>query len=585
MRSPLVRSSIVVLLLLGHVPSEAQTAGSGAKQAGTQAPSPTPPVLRTTTRLVQLHVVVRKKNGDPVTGLKPEDFSVLDNGRPQKIAVFSSETSTPPSKTASPVSANVFSNRLDRGGKAPGSVTIILFDALNTPLADQAYARQQVIKFLRGLQPGDHVAIYALTTQIKVLHEFTEDTASLLRALDRYRGHSSALLDAATQSDQQGPSSSSAAQDDGNSISVLEEFLNSANGVLADFANINRVNTTTQAFEAIAHHVADIPGRKSLVWVSASFPLTIGFEGETLPPINREVRSFTPELERAAREINQANMAIYPVDARGLIPSKQFSAAERFGAAANPRSRTVPALFPDHANFDTMNMIAERTGGRAFYNTNDLAAAAHAAASDAAFSYLIGFYPDHGTWDGKFHELKVHVDTPHTEVRYRRGYFATSGSTSNAADAKAALESAVWSPVESTGLSIQATVSAVPPLNQRILKVSTLLDSHEVVFTEAQGRRLAGIEMLFLQLGAGNKTISGDQKTVQLNLQKPRYDAVLKDGLLLTGYLAMAPDTRSLRVVVLDRSSGALGSVSIPVEKFLSVEKGEATQPKVPLKN
>ena len=583
MLSPLVRSSVVVLLLLGHVPSEAQTAGSGAQQAATQAPSPTPPVLRTTTRLVQLNVVVRKKNGDPVTSLKPEDFSVLDDGRPQKIAVFSSETIAPASKTASPVSANVFSNRLDRGGKAPGSVTIILFDTLNTPVADQAYARQQAIKFLRGLQPGEHVAIYALTRQIKVLHEFTEDTASLLRALDRYRGQSSALLDAATQSDQQ--DASGGAAPDGDSTSALDEFLSSAYGALADFANINRATTTMQAFEAIAHHVADIPGRKNLVWFSASFPLTIGFDGETLPPINREMRSFTPEVERAAREINQANMAIYPVDARGLMPSKQFSAAQRFSGGANPGSRTVPSLFPDHANFDTMNMIAERTGGRAFYNTNDLVSAAHTAISDASYSYLIGFYPDHGMWDGKFHALKVRVSAPHTDIRYRQGYFATSGSTNSAADSKAAIESAVWSPVESTGLGIQATVSAVEPLNKRMLKVSTLLDSHEVVFTEAQGRWAAGLEVLFLQLGAGNKTISGDQKTVQLNLQKPRYDAVLKDGLLLTGYLTMAPETRRLRVVVLDRSSGALGSVSIPVEKFLSAENGAATQPKVPPKN
>lgn len=580
MLSPSLRTLIVVLLLLRQVPLPAQTVGNRANNSATDGSSQSSPVLRTTTRLVQLNVVVRKKNGDPVTGLKPEDFSVLDDGQPQKIAVFSSETIAPAFKTATAVPANVFSNRLDRGGKAPGSVTIILFDTLNTSVADQAYARQQAIKFLRGLQPGEHVAIYALTTQIKILHEFTEDTASLLRALDRYRGQSSALLDAATPSDQQDLSSTS----DGDSASALDEFLSSAYGALADFANINRATTTMQAFEAIAHHVADIPGRKNLVWFSASFPLNIGFDGETLPPINREMRSFTPEVERAAREINQANMAIYPVDARGLMPSKQFSAAQRF-SGANPRSGTIPSLFPDHANFDAMNMLAERTGGRAFYNTNDLAAAAHAAISDAQFSYLIGFYPDHGMWDGKFHALKVRVSAPHTEIRYRQGYFATSGSTSNAADTKAALQSAAGSPVESTGLGIQATVSAVEPPNKRILKVSTFLDSHEVAFTEANGRWAAGLELLFLQLGAGNKTISGDQKTVDLNLQKPRYDTVLKDGLILTGYLPMAPETRRLRVVVLDRSSGALGSVSIPVEKFLAAADSGATQPKVPQKN
>jgi VWFA-related protein len=386
--------------------------------------------------------------------------------------------------------------------------------------------------------------------------------------VDRYRGQSSALLDAATEPD---PSSSGAAPDDVDSLSALEEFLHSANGPLSDLANINRVNTTKEAFEAIAYHVAGIPGRKNLVWISASFPLTIGFDGETLPPINREVRAFTPEVERAARAINQANMAIYPVDARGLMPSNEFSAAQRFDARrAAPRS--APKLFPDRANFDTMTLMAERTGGRAFYDTNDLAGAVRAAISDAESSYLIAFYPDHGRWDGKFHELKVRVSTPHTELRYRQGYFATSEPADNAADTKAALDAAAWSPVESTGLGIQTTVNAVEPLNKRILKVSTLLDSHEVEFTEAKGRWAAGLEMLFLQLAAGNTTVSGEQKTVRLNLEKPRYDAVLKDGLRLTGYLTMAPTTRSLRIVVRDSSSGALGSVSIPVEKFLAAD-------------
>jgi hypothetical protein len=106
----------------------------------------------------------------------------------------------------------------------------------------------------------------------------------------------------------------------------LQDFLNATDGKISDFANINHAETTTRAIEAIANHVARIPGRKSLVWVSASFPISIEFDGPTPSPPGREQRTFTQELEHAARALNQANMAIYPVDARGLT-SIHFSAA------------------------------------------------------------------------------------------------------------------------------------------------------------------------------------------------------------------------------------------------------------------
>src|SRR5277367_5416330 len=144
--------------------------GTSAAGAAAQTPSHVDKdaqqsaAIHSTTRLVQLSVVVKDRKGDPLTGLTKENFSILDRGRPQTIAIFS-EAIPAPLETPRPLPFNVFTNRFDQKGQDPGAVTIILFDALNTSSEDQSRVRQQILLFLKTLKPQDHVAIYALTTQ------------------------------------------------------------------------------------------------------------------------------------------------------------------------------------------------------------------------------------------------------------------------------------------------------------------------------------------------------------------------------------------------------------------------------------
>jgi VWFA-related protein len=153
----------------------------------TSAQTP-PTTFRATTRLVQVSVVVHDKDGRPVTGLEGGDFTLYENGKEQPIELFSIEsdrvTGTAPVSSAP---TNDFSNRVE--GRASGAVTVILFDRLNTRFEDQTQARYQVVKFLGQIQRDDHVALYVLESNVvRVLHDFTSDATSLLRALSRYRG-------------------------------------------------------------------------------------------------------------------------------------------------------------------------------------------------------------------------------------------------------------------------------------------------------------------------------------------------------------------------------------------------------------
>jgi len=541
--------------------------------AQSQAPQPTsaqaPAVIRSTTRLVQINAIVHNKKGAPVPGLKKEDFTILDQGQEQQVAIFSANAAAPAAPSAATIlPPNVFSNRFDQGGQAPGCVTVILFDALNTEFTDQAYARQQVVKFLRQLKPEDHVAIYLLTTKLTILNEFTQDSSALLRAIDRFEGYTSAPLSASNPEplDPRIPEANRSVPD--GFASELRAFLDGASGRFSDFANINRAETTVSAIEGIANHVAYVPGRKSLVWVSGSFPFTIGYDADSLFDIGREHRSFGDILEHAARALNQANMAIYPVDARGLMGSALYSPgnARGFNPAVSPRIRN---LGPDQGNFDTMITLADRTGGKAFYNTNDIEGAVQRAITDGQFTYTLGFYPTHGRWDGKFHELKVHVNQKGLTLRHRKGYFAAPDPPSGVSENQAALDAAVWSPVEWTNLDLQVTLKAFQS-SSRTIELQIGLDTRELLLESKDGRWTGKVYVLLSQLGEGNARISGEQETFDLNLKPDTYEKFLKMGTKFTGQLTLSPDIVNLRVIAQDASSGSIGTLTIPIKKILS---------------
>jgi VWFA-related protein len=194
----------------------------------------------------------------------------------------------------------------------------------------------------------------------------------LYERLGRYRwatGELSAALDASTLDD--------ASQQELRDMGL--DGLADANQREADFFTADRVVNTLASFEAIAQHLTGLPGRKNLIWLSGGIPLTIGFDempaaGGTFS--TRDRRIFSVEMDAAVRALNNSGVAIYPVDARGLMPPPGFSAASRAPL------RTPPTLARQNANVDAMCELADRTGGRASYNTNDLARAIRRAVDD-----------------------------------------------------------------------------------------------------------------------------------------------------------------------------------------------------------
>lgn len=526
-----------------------------------------------TSRLVQINVIVNDKHGKPITGLTKEDFVLLDNKHHQEIQLLSAETNLPPGQPQAPLPPDAFTNRLSERVDVPASVTVILLDALNTEFADQALTRKQVLKFLGQLRPQDRVALYWLGNNLYVLNDFTSDVASLREALVRSKGESNREL---AESDVNylslnNPNPSIPAGVSGSQASSREAFRSAFDQRVANESTKDRVRLTVAALIAIAHHVGVSKGRKNLVWVSGSFPFDLGNEKFDLNWANDTGTSFSAQIERAAQALTDADIAVYPVDARGLMGSGLTAAGDysetppEFSGEGNEHlpSRAAPG------NLDTMKTLAERTGGKAFYGSNDLADAMRRAVDDSRVTYTLGFYPAGVKWDGSFHSIKVKVKTPGAEVRARTGYFALPDSAeATPKSVEAIIAQTAISQLESTGIGMRVHVQPSDAAGERSLNVDLHLGLHDIHLEQDNGTWTGTLQTVFLQLSSRGEIIQALDETLQLALPQTVYEKALIDGLRNTKLIRILPGAARLCVVLRDPSNGNIGSLSVPLAKY-----------------
>ena len=547
-RLTLVTLSAVSLLLLTVSASPQSQTPAGTADTTQQKT----PVIHVTTRLLQVSVIVQDKEGAPMTGLRKEDFRVLDGGKPQEIAFFSA--TAPGHAPAHPLPASVFTNRSDLKGEDPGATIVLLFDCLNTSFEDQGYARWNVLHFLKSVKPQDHVAIFALTTELISLHDFTQDTAALASSVNRFSPRLLAAFDASNPKVFQVPG-----LDNDPFFKSFEDHVNNANGKIADWAVVDRFRITSAAFVALADYVADIPGRKSLVWISGGIPIQLG-AGRIGVPDRDDFRFDKPNVPSAAgagdmsvlaRVLNRVNMAIYPIDAHGV------------------EAGAFIGFFTRQDRRDTFRLLADRTGGRAFYGTNDIAGAINSAFEDGRYTYTIGFYPNHGVWDGEFREIKISVPAEDAHLRYRQGYFAFPERSEGAAIMRTDLQEAARSPLDATGLGVSVKGQTVPPASAHLVKLQVTLDPKQFLLRDEGDQSRGSMDLLFLQKDSSGQFLFVKKQHLDVSFDRKEYSLVAENGLTLQQRLIIDPASAELRVLVRDAGSGALGSVTISVKELL----------------
>lgn len=390
-------------------------------------------VLKVEVRVVLLDVVVTNKKGEPVSGLKKEQFQIIEDGVPQTLASFEEHHDAPQSAKASvtgsesgaPLPPGVYTSA--QTVKPSDSLNVLLLDWLNTQPADQSYVRSEVIKYLRTVPPGTRLGIFALTPELRIVQGFTTETARLFAALD---GHSTA---AATKSVGLLSSSSRRAGDQ----EVLEMMTRAnaspfAIAAVGDFQNTtnnsetgDRSARTIAAFRDLQAYLSAIPGRKNVLWFASEFPIR-SFPGTS--PGGGPAIDFAGGIRGTADEFGPDRIAIYPISAAGMEESAGLDPSEslgerRAGAVAVRNSQERDA---SGAQQVVMETIAKETGGEAFYNTNGLDRQIILAVDDAAHYYTLSYSPTNSVGDGKFRDIQVKLAGGNYHLSYRRGYYAKS---------------------------------------------------------------------------------------------------------------------------------------------------------------
>jgi VWFA-related protein len=532
---------------------------SAPQQAPASTAAPQAPAVRVSTRLVQVNVIAQDGEGKPTLGLTKEDFQITDQGKPQQIAFFSFQQSTTAivnraaAAPALPAGMHLFSNRLEERQGVQPNVTVILLDSLNTRAGDMPFARMQIQKFIREeIHPEDRVAVYSMSGRaLTILHDFTTDASELIAAVSKDPNNEDFRIGASEPD----------APDTGDAD--FDTSLTASNFMMAEFFMNDRVEKTMLGLKTVADHIRGLPGRKNLVWVSGSFPIDIiSGTGQ----MTFEHPDYHDQIEDTARAMNDANIAIYPVDARGLIanPSPVRSMGVR-----NPRAApSTTSLSPADQNFATMNTIAQRTGGRAYYNSNNIHGAVRKAIDDSRVTYVIGFYPD-GNWDNKFHEISVKVKKSGVHLDYRRGYYAIPETAPTEKEKERLMTDAIWSPLEATELGLDVEVEPVDnPSGARQLRAKIIVSPGQLRFTHDGDHWTDQLDIVWVIANSKGVALVKIPKMLKMTLPQDAYNTVMRDGVSFLGLMDLTDDATEFRLVVRDAGTGAIGSVIVPVSKF-----------------
>lgn len=331
--------------------------------------------LKTNARSVITDVLVLDHNGKPVHGLPQAAFHLSDEHEAQTLTSFEEHTAAPhPALAEDALAPGVFANEYLM--HMPPVVDILVLDISNLSLPDQMYLSNQLERCIEHLPAGVPLAVYLNTGVHSVLlQDFTANHERLLDAVHHALPHFAAL--------------------------GRERFtdITTLRGIAADFAGI--------------------PGRKNVLWFSGGSALSLNPTGMVATP--------SAELRLVYDELEAARVAVYPIDARGLLAGSTLSGAQQGAETMDDGAHFASDVVT--AQHGLMQDVATATGGLPFYNNNGVWQAAIQDIESGSNFYTLSYTPKNLKFDNRWHRVRVTVDGPYT-LSYRRGYFADGSNIS-----------------------------------------------------------------------------------------------------------------------------------------------------------
>ncbi|MBI3280424.1 MAG: VWA domain-containing protein [Acidobacteria bacterium] len=368
--------------------------------------------FKSQTNLVILNVFVRDGKGNPVEGLRKEDFQVFESGKPQTISVFEfqrlSLEPAPPSepkvepaeekaegKPAEPAAASVEPARSPYKDRR---LLVLFFDFAAMPPADQIRAQESALDFLeKNLTASDLVQIMTSGSTLRIEQEFTDDREKLIEAIRRFRLGELDNLEGA-------PPVADDAADEQEALDATEE-------VELDLFNTDR---RLSALETAARMLSSLPEKKAIISFSSGGGKT-GNENQA-------------QLRATVNAAVRANVSFYPVDVRGLLAMPPGGAASE----ASPKGTGVFTGLAQRKQREkhndqqeTLSALASDTGGKALLDSNDLGQGITQAQHDLQSYYTLGYYSPDPARNGRFRRVQVKLASrAGLRLDYRSGYYA-----------------------------------------------------------------------------------------------------------------------------------------------------------------
>ena len=512
------------------------------------APKPPEYVYRTTTRLVILDVVATDAQGRTVPDLKPDEVQIFENGKEQTKRDFSF-LHPDPQQAAQLVNLHlppdVYTNVQQYKGNS--SYNIILLDVLNSSFASLAYAHDQLLKYLDTTPPSQPTAIFALGNKLWMLHDFTTDHEALKESIRKFKGQGSQLV--------------TASPDDGkykhkNTFGTM---------------GVDHVWATLDAFRSMARIMSAYKGRKNLIWLSESFVV------DTMPNMEPKygpllMDEYSREVEQMSDALMEAQIAIYPIDPAGITGNVFRPMLNRYGAQSSLRE------------------MAERTGGRAFMNSNDLDLGIRTSIDDGSNYYTTSYTPANKTWDGKMRKIEVKTTRQGVKLRYRQGYYAVDPSIlpgnkkeikQTSIDFAQALDPDL--PV-STGLLFQAKVVPPSAATRNKVLVRFAVDPRTIAFDKKEdGLEYAELSCIAWAFPVKGKPIGSGGGTVNAKLDAETFKKVMQSALPCNQSVDLVPGNYMLRLGVIDHKSNRIGAltgwVTVPEQTQAVIQPPAANSP------
>ena len=564
-----MRTLTILILLQTGLFLRAQTPPS-------QVPVPT---IRANTRMIVVSVVATDKSGS-IADLTAQDFSVSEDGKTQKLAVFAFEKPTlsdsSGQKVAEPLPPDVYTNRPSYL-RPTGPLTILLLDSLNTKARDQMYFREKLLHYLTNqVQPGQRLAVFLLGEELHLLQDFTSDTELLRSAVESFTPRTSEEL-ARDENFVPPPP-----KDPHGSAAYLRmlRMLKQMAAEQGETTTNQRVATTLAAFRTIARSVAGSPGRKNLIWISGSFPLSyapeMAFSFETSNQVYH--RTYQREIGQTADIMGDAQISIYPVDARGLAGAEAIIDAsnpmtDELGRAYTGVSLAAAVSRSSNERLNTqssMEEVADLTGGRAFINRNDIDDAVALSAADGSSYYTLAYYPANKEWHGEFRKISIRVARKGVRLRYRSGYFATDASQAPR-NRDAELVQALRSDAPpATMVIFDAKMRAAPlelPASAYVTKkylIEFMVDPRTLSSAPlSNGGHCFSLEFHAAAFSTDGTLAAHTDTQVNTSASRLSYERIREEGLPFHSTLELRAGRYQVRLVVRDVRTGYLGSVDV----------------------